>query len=101
MDDHGLLQNGSVAQFVRFWDVRSVVETMPPIRILVKAALSAFAFAESAFGLLSPVHRLSGNGSASAVCNSPQLSCHNTTVVSQLMSRGQWVSLHARFGLVD
>jgi hypothetical protein len=87
MDGHGLLQNGSVALLGESWDISSFVGIMPSIRILVKAALSAFPLAGSALGLSSPVHRLSGDGSASAVCNNPQLSCHNTTVVSNVMSR--------------
>jgi hypothetical protein len=87
MDSHGLLQNGSNAQAGDFWILTSwktIIEAMPPVRILVQAVLSAFAFAESTLGLLSPVHRLSGNGSASAVCNNPQLSCHNATTVDNL-----------------
>lgn len=84
MENNGLLQNGSTAPIEDFWMLKSAVETMPPFRILVKSVLSAFAFAESARSLLSPVHRLSGNGSASAVCNNPQLSCHNTTAVEDL-----------------
>lgn len=80
----GLLQNGSSAQLGESWTFQSAIYIMPPIRVLLKAVLSAFAFADAALGLLSPVHRFSGNGSASAVCNNPQLSCHNTTVVDNL-----------------
>jgi hypothetical protein len=84
MDGYSLLQDGSNAQTVEFWSFTSAIEKMPPIRVVVRIVASVFAFAQSSLGLLSPVHRLAGNGSASAVCNNPQLSCHNTTTVDNL-----------------
>ena len=84
MDGYGWLQNGSNAQTDGFWSFTSAIDSMAPIRVLVKVVASVFAFAQSSIGLLSPVHRLAGDGSASEVCNNPQLSCHNTTAVDNL-----------------
>ena len=84
MDGYGWLQNGSVAQTFDFWSFKSAVDIMPPIRVVVSIVASVFAFAQSSLGLLSPVNRLAGIEGSSAVCNNPQLSCHNTTVVNNL-----------------
>ncbi len=84
MDSYGLLQNGSDAQTFQLGRFTSALDNMPPIRVLVSLVASAFAFAQSSLALLSPVNRLAGSGGASAVCQNPQLSCHNTTAVSNL-----------------
>ncbi|EME78020.1 uncharacterized protein MYCFIDRAFT_168568 [Pseudocercospora fijiensis CIRAD86] len=69
-----LLAGGSIA---------SVADTMPSIRNIALSGLTA-AQSVLGFGLTSPVIRADSLASASATCNSPQLSCQNTSAVSDL-----------------
>ena len=87
----GYLQNASSCHSSWFWDLTSstravILDTMPSLRSLSTFALSVLGTAQTALGLSSPVYRLGGNSSssASAACPHPQLSCHNTTAVSNL-----------------
>jgi ribonuclease T2 len=62
-----------------------ITDNMPSIRTLSKVALSGLATAQSVLGLnqQSPVER-QGSFGASATCNSPQLSCQNSSAVADL-----------------
>lgn len=61
----------------------SATANMPSIRSLSGLALSAITSAQYAFALNNPIARQNQLG-ASATCSNPQLSCHNTTAVSNL-----------------
>lgn len=63
--------------------VTNAVDKMPSVKTSLYSALGA---AQAALGVMtSPVFRLdNGSGSGSAACNSPQLSCHNSSAVEDL-----------------
>ena len=78
------IQDGSLARSSSaLWDsvTSAANDKMPSVKTSLYSALGA---AQAALGLMtSPVYRLD-NASGSATCNSPQLSCHNTSVVEDL-----------------
>ncbi|KAI5361631.1 Putative ribonuclease T2 [Septoria linicola] len=64
--------------------LKNITDNMPSVRTLSKVALSGLTAAQSVLGYMqSPVDRRDSFG-ASATCNSPQLSCQNTTAQSDL-----------------
>jgi hypothetical protein len=61
----------------------SLVTKMPSARTISQVALSTLSIAQVALGMLSPIQRHPRIG-VSESCSNPQLSCHNTTAVSNL-----------------
>lgn len=78
------VQNGVVSQAYRLRDHLNITDNMPSIRTASRVALSGLAAAQHVLGFMqSPVDRRYSLG-ASATCNSPQLSCQNTTAQPNL-----------------
>lgn len=64
--------------------LKNITDNMPSVRSLSKVAFSGLTAVQSVLGYMqSPVDRRDSFG-ASATCNSPQLSCQNTTAQSDL-----------------
>lgn len=77
------LQDGSLVRSSGFLDAVSsaTIDKMPSLRTSLCSALGV---AQAALGMMtSPIFRLD-NTSGSAACSSPQLSCHNTSLVEDL-----------------
>ena len=86
MASYDVLQNVTSSRSYSIWfDINfGISDKMPSLRSISAFILEVSSIAQTALGLSRPFQRLSGNSSASAVCNSPQLSCSNSTVVENL-----------------
>ena len=87
MATHGDLQNLALsASRENANNIKAtLLDEMAPLQSLLSRFVSSLAIVQTVLGLSSPVHRLNGDGTgASAVCNNPQLSCHNSSAVEDL-----------------
>lgn len=78
------VQNGVVSQANRLRDHLNITENMPSIRTASRVALSGFAAAQHVLGFMPRAVDRRYSLGASATCNSPQLSCQNTTAQPNL-----------------
>ncbi|OQO05152.1 hypothetical protein B0A48_08172 [Cryoendolithus antarcticus] len=75
--------NGAVSQHAEGAST-AIADKMPSVRSLSSFALSAFGLGQSVLAGTSPNRLSQLSTRASATCNNPQLSCHNTTVQTNL-----------------